>query len=191
MEKKKINIFFSLLTLIFIFHQILIFTLWNGLGERFPFSTGTYIYFIWRIGRPSCTYGKNKRCMGRREEKVRVRVRVSPNNQSVIIVSLPVLAWAVTCCWYRRENKTNYNVRWMVQTLPEKKKQWQIILYIGVWKQSPKKIQSLAFAIGIVKNSWIQSLTYWQSIYWIFLRNSPDAAGDLSMGPKREVKGLS
>ena len=33
--------------------------------------------------------------MGRREEKVKVRVRVwvrvSPNNQSVIIVSLPVL----------------------------------------------------------------------------------------------------
>lgn len=46
MEKKKINIFFSLLTLIFIFHQILIFTLWNGLGERFPFSTGTYIFYI-------------------------------------------------------------------------------------------------------------------------------------------------
>ena len=59
------------------------------------------------------------RCLGRREEKDRVRVRVSPNNQSDI--SLPVLVWAVTCCWYWRENKTNYNVRWMVQTLPEKK----------------------------------------------------------------------
>lgn len=187
MEKKKINIFFSLLTLIFIFHQILIFTLWNCLGERFPFSTGTYIFYM-KVGRPSCTYGKKKRCMV--EEKVRVRVRVSPNNQSVIIVSLPVLAWAVTCCWYWRENKTNYNERWMVQTLPEKK-QCQIILCIGVWEQSPKKIQSLAFAIGVVKNSRIQSLTYWQSIYWIFLRNSPDAAGDLSMGPKREVKGFS
>lgn len=61
-----------------------------------------------------------KRCTGRREEKVRAVVWVSPNNQSVIIVSLPVLAWAATCCWYWRENKTNYNVRWIVQTLPEK-----------------------------------------------------------------------
>ena len=52
----------------------------------------------------------------------------------------------------------------MVQTPPEKK-QWQIILYIGVCEQSPKKIQSLAFEIGIVKNSQIQSLTYWQPIY--------------------------
>ena len=48
------------------------------------------MFFIRRIGRPSCTYGKKKRCMV--EEKVRVGVRVSPNNQSVIIESLPVLA---------------------------------------------------------------------------------------------------
>lgn len=161
MEKKKINIFFSLLTLIFISTKFLSSHFGTAWVKGFLFLQ-VHIFFIWRIGRPSCTYGKKKRCMV--EEKVRVRVRVSPNNQSVIIVSLPVLAWAVTCCWYWTENKTNYNVRWMVQTPPEKK-QWQIILYIGVCEQSPKKIQSLAFEIGIVKNSQIQSLTYWQPIY--------------------------
>ena len=118
MENKKINIFFSLLTLIFICTKFLSSHFGTTWVKGFLFLQ-VHIFFIWRIGRPSCTYGKKKRCMV--EEKVRVRVRVSPNNQSVIIVSLPVLAWAVTCCWYWTENKTNYNVRWMVQTPPKKK----------------------------------------------------------------------
>ena len=46
MEKKKIKYSFLLLTSIFIFHQIVIFTLWNGLGKRFPFSTGTDIFYL-------------------------------------------------------------------------------------------------------------------------------------------------
>ena len=46
MEKKKIKYIFFTFNFDFYFHQILIFTLWNGLGERFPFSTGTYIFYM-------------------------------------------------------------------------------------------------------------------------------------------------
>ena len=108
MEKKKRNIFFSLLTLIFICTKFLSSHFGTAWVKGFLFLQ-VHIFFIWRIGRPSCTYGKKKRCMVEEKVRVRVRVRVSPNNQSVIIVSLPVLAWAVTCCWYWIENKKKVN----------------------------------------------------------------------------------